>query len=152
MEKQQVISFRLMKEQDVDDVMKVEEASFPIPWSKDAFYNEVVHNQFAHYLLLEKDEEVIGYCGIWIIIDEAHITNVAILPEERGNKYGEKLMRQAMDFAVALGAATLSLEVRVSNYVAQNLYRKLGFEAGGIRKNYYADNQEDALVMWVKLK
>lgn len=149
---EQQVDFRLMKEQDIGEVLKVEEASFSTPWTEEAFYNELVKNHYAHYLLMEKGEQVIGYCGVWVIIDEAHVTNVAILPEERGNKYGEQLMRQVLQFARALGAVSLSLEVRVSNHIAQNLYRKLGFEPGGIRKNYYADNQEDALVMWVKLK
>ncbi|WLD93688.1 ribosomal protein S18-alanine N-acetyltransferase [Alkalihalobacillus sp. AL-G] len=145
------ITFRVMTLEDLEAILKIEHTSFPNPWSRTAFYNEVVNNQFATYLLLEIDGQVIGYCGIWIIIDEAHITNIAILPEYRGKNYGEALFRKAIDEARRHGAKTMTLEVRLSNRVAQNMYRKFGFENGGIRKNYYTDNGEDALVMWVNL-
>ncbi|WP_257351393.1 ribosomal protein S18-alanine N-acetyltransferase [Pseudalkalibacillus decolorationis] len=145
------ISFRVMTLEDLEAILKIEHSSFPNPWSRTAFYNEVVNNHFATYLLLEIEGVVIGYCGIWVIIDEAHITNIAILPEYRGNNYGGALFRKAIDEARRLGAKTMTLEVRLSNHVAQNLYRKFGFENGGIRKNYYTDNGEDALVMWVNL-
>lgn len=136
---------------DVDDILKIEHESFILPWSKEAFLNELTTNQYALYIGLEEDGKVIGYCGVWIVVDEAQITNVAILPEFRGRKLGEALMRQVMEIASERGARTMSLEVRVSNSIAQSLYRKLGFQNGGIRKNYYSDNQEDALVMWVNL-
>ncbi|WP_244093973.1 ribosomal protein S18-alanine N-acetyltransferase [Jeotgalibacillus sp. R-1-5s-1] len=136
---------------DIDAVLKVEEASFSSPWSREAFENEMTINQFAKYLLLEVDGEVAGYCGVWLIMDEAHITNVAVVPELRGQKLGEKMMRQIMDILKESGATLLTLEVRVSNEIAQSLYRKLGFSNGGIRRNYYSDNGEDAQVMWVNL-
>ncbi|MGM7685018.1 ribosomal protein S18-alanine N-acetyltransferase [Cytobacillus sp. Hm23] len=143
--------FRLMNVEDIEDVLKVEEASFATPWSKDIFLSEINNNKYAHYIVAEEDGLVIGYCGAWIIVDEAHITNVALLPEYRGRKLGEAMLKQLMDFAKALGAKTMTLEVRVSNIIAQSLYRKLGFNDGGIRKNYYTDNQEDALIMWVNI-
>ncbi|MDX8367924.1 ribosomal protein S18-alanine N-acetyltransferase [Cytobacillus sp. IB215665] len=143
--------FRLMNVEDIQDVLKVEEASFATPWSKDIFLSEINNNKYAHYIVAEEDGLVIGYCGAWIIVDEAHITNVALLPECRGRKLGEAMLKQLMDFAKALGAKTMTLEVRVSNIIAQSLYRKLGFNDGGIRKNYYTDNQEDALIMWVNI-
>ncbi|WP_102272757.1 ribosomal protein S18-alanine N-acetyltransferase [Cytobacillus massiliigabonensis] len=145
------LTFRFMDINDVDDILKIEHESFTLPWSREAFQNELTTNQYALYIGLEEDRKVIGYCGVWIVIDEAQITNVAILPEYRGRKLGEALMRQVMEIASERGARTMSLEVRVSNSVAQSLYRKLGFQDGGIRKNYYSDNQEDALVMWVNL-
>ncbi|MGN7403520.1 ribosomal protein S18-alanine N-acetyltransferase [Cytobacillus praedii] len=145
------LTFRFMDINDVDDILKIERESFTLPWSKEAFLNELTTNQYALYIGLEEDGKVIGYCGVWIVVDEAQITNVAILPEFRGRKLGEALMRQAMEVASERGARTMSLEVRVSNSIAQSLYRKLGFQNGGIRKNYYSDNQEDALVMWVNL-
>jgi ribosomal-protein-alanine N-acetyltransferase len=145
------LTFRFMDINDVDDILKIEHESFTLPWSKEAFLNELTTNQYALYIGLEEDGKVIGYCGIWIVVDEAQITNVAILPEFRGRKLGEALMRQALEVASERGAKTMSLEVRVSNSIAQSLYRKLGFQNGGIRKNYYSDNQEDALVMWVNL-
>lgn len=145
------IIFRLMREEDIDQVVEIEKASFTTPWSQEAFYNEMNHNKFAVYIVIEQNSKLIGYCGVWIVVDEAHVTNVAILPEYRGKKLGEALMRKLMSIAKDRGAISMTLEVRVTNYIAQSLYRKLGFQDGAIRKKYYTDNQEDALVMWVKL-
>jgi [ribosomal protein S18]-alanine N-acetyltransferase len=145
------ITFRNMTVDDLDQVMEVEVNSFTIPWSREAFFNELTKNQFAQYLIVEVDQKVVGYCGVWIIIDEAHITNIALLPEYRGLKLGEALMGKVMELAREMGALRVTLEVRVSNKRAQNLYRKFGFEEGAIRKQYYTDNMEDALVMWVNL-
>ncbi|UNL87098.1 ribosomal protein S18-alanine N-acetyltransferase [Priestia koreensis] len=136
---------------DIDQVVGIEQLSFSTPWSKEAFVNELTQNQFSKYVVMEENDVIIGYCGLWVIIDEGHITNVAILPSHRGQGLGEKLMRKVMELSMEFGARTLTLEVRVSNHVAQSLYKKLGFEAGGLRRNYYTDSQEDALVMWVKL-
>jgi ribosomal-protein-alanine N-acetyltransferase len=143
--------FRFMKEEDIDQILVIEHASFTTPWSREAFYNEINNNKFAVYIVIEDNNEIVGYCGAWIVIDEAHVTNVAILPEYRGKKLGEALMRKIMSIAREMGAKTMTLEARVSNHVALSLYRKLGFQNGGIRKNYYSDNHEDALVMWVNL-
>lgn len=143
--------FRYMREQDIDQILEVEHASFTTPWSREAFMNELYNNKFAVYIVLEEDKKIIGYCGAWIVIDEAHVTNVAILPEYRGRKLGEELLKKLMSVAMEMGTKSMTLEVRVSNHVAQSLYRKLGFQNGGIRKNYYSDNQEDGLVMWVNL-
>jgi [ribosomal protein S18]-alanine N-acetyltransferase len=145
------ITFRNMTVDDLDEVMEVELKSFTVPWSKEAFFNELTKNQFAHYLIVEVDQRVVGYCGVWIIIDEAHITNIALLPEYRGMKLGEALMARVMEQSREMGALRMTLEVRVSNEKAQNLYRKFGFEEGAIRKQYYTDNMEDAIVMWVNL-
>jgi [ribosomal protein S18]-alanine N-acetyltransferase len=145
------VAFRQMREEDLNQIMEIEKKSFATPWTYDAFYNELHTNQFAHYVVAEVDHEIIGYCGLWVIIDEGHITNIAILPEYRGKGLGEKLLLAVMDTARELGAETLTLEVRVSNDVAKGLYRKLGFQDGGIRKSYYTDNYEDALVMWVNI-
>lgn len=145
------ITFRNMTADDLDEVMEVEVNSFTIPWSREAFFNELTKNQFAQYLIVEVDQRVVGYCGVWIIIDEAHITNIALLPEYRGMKLGEALMSKVMELVREMGALRMTLEVRVSNVRAQNLYRKFGFVEGAIRKQYYTDNMEDALVMWVNL-
>lgn len=143
--------FRYMREEDIDQILEVEHASFTTPWSREAFYNEIHNNKFAVYIIIEADGKIVGYCGAWIVIDEAHVTNIAILPEYRGMKLGEALLRKMMLTAISMGAKSMTLEVRVTNYTAQSLYRKLGFQEGGLRKNYYSDNQEDARVMWVKL-
>jgi ribosomal-protein-alanine N-acetyltransferase len=146
------VTFRNMTVDDLDDVLDVEINSFATPWSRDAFFNELTTNQFAHYLVVEVDHKVVGYCGVWIIVDEAHITNIALLPEYRGLKLGEALLARIIELAKGIGTVRMTLEVRVSNERAQSLYRKFGFEDGAIRKQYYTDNLEDALVMWVNVK
>jgi ribosomal-protein-alanine N-acetyltransferase len=145
------VTFRLMTVADIDQILLIEHASFATPWSREAFYNEMVNNPYASYVVMEENNKIIGYCGLWVVLEDAHITNVAVLPEFRGRKLGEALMNQAMELAKSFGAERMSLEVRVSNTVAQGLYRKLGFQNGGIRKKYYTDNNEDAIVMWVKI-
>ncbi|GAE27273.1 ribosomal-protein-S18p-alanine acetyltransferase [Halalkalibacter wakoensis JCM 9140] len=143
---------RFMTVEDLDVVMEVEHDAFTTsPWDRSIFLTELTSNQFAHYLVYEVEEEIIGYCGLWIVMDEAQITNVAVHSKYRGKGHGEKLLRYVIAFLKQMGVVKLSLEVRVSNEVAQNLYRKIGFVEGGIRKNYYADNLEDALVMWVSI-
>ena len=147
-----MVRYRRMTIDDVQAVHKIELASFPTPWTLDSFYYEMTENQYAHYLVAEDETgEIIGFCGIWLVIDAAQITNVAVVKSVRGQGIGETLMREAMRVAKEANMDVMSLEVRVTNTVAQNLYRKLGFLDGGLRKGYYTDNQEDALVMWVKL-
>lgn len=146
------ITFRIANELDIDILVDIEQKSFTVPWPPEAFYQDITSNRFAVYLLMECNGKVVGYCGVWLVIDEAHITNIAILPEYRGFKLGETLLKEMMMMAIGSGAKTMTLEVRVSNHPARNLYRKLGFQEGGIRKNYYTDNLEDALVMWVNLQ
>lgn len=143
------VKFRKMTIADIDAVYEIEHSSFSLPWTKEAFFYEMLDNQHAYYLLAETADGIVGFCGLWIIMDECHVTNIAILPEHRGKKLGEKLMRAAMETAVEKGAKTMTLEARVSNTPARNLYEKLGFKNGGIRKSYYSDNFEDAIVMWV---
>ncbi|TMW70875.1 ribosomal protein S18-alanine N-acetyltransferase [Alteribacter natronophilus] len=146
------ISIRLMELDDVDGVMAVEEDCFPVPWSRSAFVNELQANQFAYYLVAEAGERIIGYCGVWVIIDEAHITNIAVHSDFRRKGIGEALLTGGLELARTFGAKKLTLEVRVSNEAAQRMYEKHGFERGGVRKNYYTDNQEDAQIMWVMME
>ncbi|MEK5186634.1 ribosomal protein S18-alanine N-acetyltransferase [Solibacillus sp. FSL R5-0691] len=147
-----MVQYRRMTIDDVQAVHKIELATFPTPWTLDSFYYEMTENQYAHYLVAEDGNgEIIGFCGIWLVIDAAQITNVAVVQSVRGQGIGETLMREAMRVAKEANMDVMSLEVRVTNTVAQNLYRKLGFQDGGLRKGYYTDNQEDALVMWVNL-
>lgn len=143
------VAFRKMTLDDVDAVYEIEKESFTLAWSKDAFEQEMLKNEFAYYVLAETEDGIVGYCGMWLVMDEAHITNIAISPSQRGKKLGKALMQAAIDTAIGHGAKLMTLEARVSNVVAINLYKKLGFKNGGIRKGYYTDNQEDAIVMWV---
>ncbi|ALX49129.1 ribosomal protein S18-alanine N-acetyltransferase [Lentibacillus amyloliquefaciens] len=142
---------RQMELTDIDDVMAVETESFTAPWPKDVILHELTNNQYAHYYVILLDQQVVGYSGLWHVIDDAQITNIAIAPTCRGKKLGETLFFYTLEAAIKLGAKRLSLEVRVSNTIAQRMYRKFGLVPGGIRKNYYTDDQEDAIVMWVNL-
>ncbi|MBP2259035.1 ribosomal-protein-alanine N-acetyltransferase [Virgibacillus campisalis] len=145
------LMIRKMEVKDIPQVMEVELASFQTHWPEDIFHQEVVENQHAHYFVMVLDNKIIGYAGLWIVLDDAQITNIAILPKFRGNKLGEKLFQYVAYQAMKNGVKRLSLEVRKSNVIAQKMYRKFGLVPGGIRKNYYTDDQEDAIVMWVKL-
>ncbi|WP_407271874.1 ribosomal protein S18-alanine N-acetyltransferase [Radiobacillus sp. PE A8.2] len=145
------IVMRQMVLEDIEQVILTENASFAVPWKEEVFEKEITENPYAIYFVIEHDNRIFGYCGLWIVIDEAQITNIAISPQFRGKGFGQMLFQYVLNQAIALGAARLSLEVRVSNIVAQRVYRKFGLVPGGIRKSYYTDNQEDALVMWVKL-
>ncbi|WP_342526295.1 ribosomal protein S18-alanine N-acetyltransferase [Chryseomicrobium sp. FSL W7-1435] len=147
------ISFRRMTLDDVDAVWELEKESFPAPWSRDAFVNEMIANRFAYYVVGELETgDLVAFCGMWLVTDECHITNVAVTSRCRGKGLGELLMKEAIRVTKEHGGRVMTLEVRVSNNVAQNLYRKLGFQEGGIRKNYYTDTHEDALVMWVEFE
>lgn len=147
------VYYRLMTLQDVQAIMEVEKASFSSPWTEDAFHNELLKNHFAYYIVAEvAPRKVVGYCGVWIIVDEGHITNVAVHPDYRGHKIGKNLLIQMMYFSMMQGATKMTLEVRVSNEFAQELYKSVGFKAEGIRPGYYSDDLEDALIMWVNLE
>ncbi|OGX68496.1 MAG: ribosomal-protein-alanine N-acetyltransferase [Paenibacillus sp. RIFOXYA1_FULL_44_5] len=145
------LQFRAMQAGDIPEIVAIEKEAFPTPWSADAFYNELHHNMFAHYLVMELNHRVAGYGGMWIIMGEAHITNIAVHRDFRGKKLGNVLMQEIQDTARMLGASKMTLEVRVSNLRAQNLYKKFGFRDAGVRKGYYSDNKEDALIMWANL-
>jgi len=143
--------FRLMKVEDIPDILIIEREAFTMPWTEEAFRNELTHNHFAKYMVMELEGRIIGYAGLWAIVDEAHVTNIALLGKYRGRKWGERLLEELMKTASYLGMKSITLEVRVSNEVAQNLYRKKGFRSAGTRKGYYSDNREDALIMWADL-
>lgn len=136
---------------DVDAVLKVENEAFTTPWSRAAFEAETSDNELAYYLVVDAGGVIAGYAGMWLIIDEAHVTNIALAAAYRGAGLGEKLVRALMELARERGAVSMTLEVRVSNVKAQALYTKLGFVSRGKRRNYYTDNREDALIMWCEL-
>jgi ribosomal-protein-alanine N-acetyltransferase len=146
------VSFRPMRLEDIPGVCEIEVEAFTTPWSAGAFHNELTNNHFAKYIIMETgDGEMIGYAGMWMIMDEAHVTNIAIKSEYRGQKLGERLMLKLVASAKVLGAVRMTLEVRTSNQIAQQLYEKMGFKASGVRRGYYTDNNEDAIIMWAEL-
>src|SRR5699024_238881 len=138
---------RSMETNDLDPVMVVETATYSTPWTRDILYQEITHNPHAYYFVAEWKHKVIGYAGVWIVMDDAQITNIAIHPDYRGRKFGDTLFRYVMQCAIQKRAKRVSLEVRESNIAAQRVYRKCGLVAVGIRKDDSAD-QEDAIIMW----
>ncbi|WP_051350593.1 MULTISPECIES: ribosomal protein S18-alanine N-acetyltransferase [Caloramator] len=137
-----------MKLEDIDGVYEVEVLSFKTPWSKEAFQTELTRNSCAVYKVLKYKGKVIGYAGMWCMIDEGHITNIAVHPEFRGAGFGEKLVDVLIDEAKRRNINAMTLEVRVSNLPAINLYKKKGFTCVATRKGYYQDTGEDAYIMW----
>ena len=142
-----MIETGLMTLGDVDAVWEIEKQSFAVPWSRDAFVKEVTENRCARYLVVREDGVPVAYAGTWLVLDEAHITNIAVREDKRGLGYGELVAQALMQLAADTGIRYMTLEVRRTNRVAQSLYKKLGFVEVGFRKRYYADNNEDALVM-----
>ncbi len=142
------VTLRPMREGDIDRVCEIEHASFHEPWTRESFVSELA-NLCARYVVLEEDGVVAGYAGMWIIIDEAHVNNVAVHPDYRGRGYGRLLMKALMRAAWrAAEIVQMTLEVRVSNDVAIALYTSMGFEVKGRRPRYYSDTGEDAYIMW----
>ena len=133
---------------DIPEVFDIEKLSFSTPWSRETLTYEVEKNLFAKYVVAKIDDIVVGYGGMWMIIDEAHITNIAVHPEYRGIHVGDEILKALIDKSQDIGVYAMTLEVRKTNIVAQNLYRKYGFEFAGVRSKYYADNNEDAIIMW----
>lgn len=132
---------------DLPGVHRIEVGSFRVPWPDDAFRNEIQTNRLATYLVVRHDAEVVAYGGIWLMVDEAHITAFAVDPAWRRQKVGETLLLALLDVAIARGAREATLEVRLSNVAARRLYEKYGFRPVGLRPRYYSDNGEDALIM-----
>ena len=144
-------STRLMDINDLEDILSIEAKCFETPWSKNAFETELLTNKSARYMVILSDEKVVGYGGMWIILDEAHITNIAIEPEYEGKGLGTELVNAMIDKAISLKVNSMTLEVRESNYRAQGLYGKLGFKNCGKRPKYYQDTNEDAIIMWAEI-
>ncbi len=142
---------RKMHIEDVEAVHDIETDVFSLPWSRQAFETELTDNHMAAYFAMVEGSalEIIGYIGTWIIIDEAHITTIAVKEDYQGMGLGSRLLEYAMTEMMARGVKRMTLEVRVSNTRAITMYENYGFRRAGIRKRYYSDNQEDAIIMWV---
>lgn len=134
--------------ENIEEIEQIENLSFAIPWSRKSITDELTVNKFATYFCAVVDGKIAGYAGIWHICDEGHITNIAVHPDYRQNGIGSVLLEQLLEYARKENIVGLTLEVRKSNFSAQGLYRKFGFEDAGCRKGYYADNGEDAIIMW----
>lgn len=137
---------RPMQKDDLDQVMRIEVVAFPTPWSRQSYEGELV-NKFASYFIIEDERRIKAYAGIWCVFEDAHITNVAVDPEYRRQGLGREIMEALIARAREKGAERIYLEVRPSNLAAINLYRAFGFLPAGVRRGYYTDNQEDALLL-----
>jgi ribosomal-protein-alanine N-acetyltransferase len=142
------LSIAAMTPSDVAAVTQLERASFSTVWPADAFYNELNTNKLAHYFVGRLDDRIVAYGGIWVILEDSHVTTIAVDPDCRGRGFGESVLLRLIDEARERGAAWMTLEVRESNTVAQRLYRKYGFTTVTMRRGYYSDDNESALVMW----
>ena len=136
-----------MRAEDIPDAHEVEHASFPVPWPAYALRQELETNRLARYLVARVEGEVVAYAGLWMMVDEAHITTFAVLPTWRRQGVGASLLMALLDLATDLGATLATLEVRLSNIDARRLYERFGFRPVGVRPHYYSDNGEDALIM-----
>jgi len=132
---------------DIPAVHDIERASFPVPWPAYAFRQELETNKLARYLVVRAGPRTVAYGGIWLMVDEAHVTTFAVLPSWRRRGIGARLMLALMDLSLEVGANVVTLEVRLSNIPARMLYQRFGFRPVGVRPRYYSDNGEDALIM-----
>lgn len=142
------MSIAPMSTNDIAAVSRIERASFSTVWPSDAFFNELNTNKLAHYFVGRIADKIVAYGGIWVILEDSHVTTLAVDPAYRGKRLGEVMLLRLVDEALERGAAWMTLEVRESNTVAQQLYRKYGFTTVTMRRGYYSDDNESALVMW----
>lgn len=138
---------RSMVIEDLESVCTIENEAFSHPWTIDDFLSELNSNPYANYFIMEEDEQIIAYVGLWIIFEKAQITTIAVKSNYRGLKYSKVLMIFVDNLCIKNNVDQISLEVRVSNIKAINLYEGFGFKKSGIRKDYYQDNHEDAYLM-----
>ena len=146
------ISLVRLTEAYINEMMEIENLSFTAPWSRDSYLHDLKENPWAYYSGCLYQGRLIGYAGVWQIIDEGHISNVAVHPDFRGRCVGELLLRDIFCFCVKHGICRVTLEVRKSNLSAQKLYERLGFRCVGLRPKYYTDNNEDACIYWCELE
>lgn len=147
----ETVTIRRMAADDVDSVIRIEEKAYGAHhWSKSSFLQELNNELAWYYSLVNSDNQVLAYAGTWHVLDEAHITNIAVDEDFRKRFYGQALLKRIIDDCYSEKIKYITLEVRVSNTPAINLYSKYGFQSFGTRKKYYQDNNEDALIMWTK--
>lgn len=142
------VSIAPLEERDMDEVMAIETTIFKNQWPASAFLNEIKQNRLAHYFCARYRGVLVGYAGFWLVLQETHITTVAVHPDYQRKKIGQQLLLHLLTMAVAKGCRWATLEVRESNHAAQELYKKFGFIISGVRKNYYPEYNENAVVMW----
>lgn len=151
MEDMLTVKIRPMEKGDIDSVIELEKKAYgEHHWSKESFLNELSNDLAKYFCVFNKNNELVAYCGCWQILEEAHITNIAVSPDFRRNHIGEALLIRIIDECYKNMVKFITLEVRISNKPAISLYEKYGFKTLGVRKGYYQDNNEDALIMWTE--
>jgi ribosomal-protein-alanine N-acetyltransferase len=139
----------LASEADIDDILRIESISFTNPWTREMYVSELEHRDVSFfYIARDAVGEAIGFCSCWLILDEIHINNLAVLPEHRRSGVASALLQRVLAEGAARGADRATLEVRRSNEAALKLYEKFGFRITAIRRGYYTRPDEDALVLW----
>ena len=141
------LTIAAMRLEDLAEVQRIEQASFSTPWPENAYRSELMTNRLASYLVARIDDRIVAYGGMWLMVDEAHITTFAVHPAWRRQRIGERLLLAFLDLARDRHAREATLEVRLSNLAARRLYEKYGFRPVGLRPRYYSDDHEDALIM-----
>ncbi|MCL2320684.1 MAG: ribosomal protein S18-alanine N-acetyltransferase [Oscillospiraceae bacterium] len=141
------ISISPLDEEYIEGVYFICTKCFSIPWSKESIKNELSNNLFSNYLGAFIEDKLVGFIGMWAIVNEGEITNIAVLPEYQNKGVGAKLLKKLIKLSQDKKLENLYLEVRFSNLSAQSLYRKFGFKTYGLRKCYYSDNKENAILM-----
>ncbi len=141
------ITIRNFELKDSESVYEISKICFPLPWSLEAIKGEA-DNEFAHYVVAVCSGQVVGFGGMWILLDEADITNIAVHPDFQGQQVGSRIVEGLIKICISKNVSDITLEVRISNVVAQKLYKKYGFVEEGIRKKFYENNNEDAVIMW----
>ena len=148
--KSEDLQIKKMQSIHVEEIYKIEEEAFFTPWSKKSIISEV-KNPIGRYIVIVYEEQVIAYGGFWLVLEDANINNIAVKEEYRGKGIAKILMNTLISMAKKEGAKNMYLEVRQSNINAQGLYRMLNFKMVGLRKGYYVDTNEDAIVMELNL-
>jgi len=139
----------LSSEADIDDILRIESISFTNPWTREMYLSELEHRDVSFfYIARDAVGEAIGFCSCWLVLDEIHINNLAVLPEHRRSGVASALIEHVLREGAARGAHRATLEVRRSNEPARKLYEKFGFAVTGVRRGYYTRPDEDALVLW----
>ena len=136
----------------IDDIYRIELDSFTIPWTKSALEKDALENKMSIYIVAIEDDKVIGYAGMWHVVTEGHITNIAVDSNHRKKGVGQMLLQELNKIGMEKEMIGITLEVRMNNIPAQKLYLKHDYKVEGIRKNYYSDTKEDALIMWKYLR
>ncbi len=143
-----MIRIEPMEIKHINEVYEIEKNSFSIPWTKQSLTQELLENKIAIYIMAVEDNNILGYAGMWHVVTEGHITNIAVKEECRKRGVGSALLKGLINIAEQKGMIGLTLEVRVGNAAAMKLYSNYGFKVEGYRKEYYSDTKEDAVVMW----